>query len=172
MRFTQRGFTITELLIVIVTIGILASIVLVTYNGVQARAQDAAVQSDLDNIAGVLESYRARDDGSNSSHEYPRTKTILETLGIKASKSSYNTSVTYNMIYCIANSGSDAYKQYKLIALSKSGKVFMMTQDGFAPNSFTASDLTSTICSSTLSMGLVSNGMYAANTWQDWVGNS
>lgn len=172
MNIHQRGFSIPELLVVIVAIGILASIVIVTYSGIQGRAQDAAVQSDLDNVSGLLESYRNREDGTNPVHEYPRSKTTLETLGIKASKNSYNTTVTYNMIYCVANSGANAYKEYKLIGLSKSGNIFVMTQDGFASHSLTPADLTSTVCSTTLGMGLVSNGMYAPNTWQDWVGNS
>lgn len=48
-RTTQSpgyGFTIVELLIVIVVIGILAAITIVSYNGVQARAQVAQRQAD------------------------------------------------------------------------------------------------------------------------------
>lgn len=37
MAIKARGFTIVELLIVIVVIGILAGIVIVSYNGVQTR---------------------------------------------------------------------------------------------------------------------------------------
>jgi prepilin-type N-terminal cleavage/methylation domain-containing protein len=43
----QKGFTIVELLIVIVVIGILAAITIVAYNGVQQRATASATQSDL-----------------------------------------------------------------------------------------------------------------------------
>jgi general secretion pathway protein G len=43
----QSGFTIVELLIVIVVIGILAAITIVAYNGVQNRAKTAALTSDL-----------------------------------------------------------------------------------------------------------------------------
>ena len=38
-RMKVRGFTIVELLIVIVVIAILASITIVAFNGIQARAQ-------------------------------------------------------------------------------------------------------------------------------------
>ena len=42
----SRGFTIVELLIVIVVIGILAAITIVSYNTVQSRAQTAKRQAD------------------------------------------------------------------------------------------------------------------------------
>jgi prepilin-type N-terminal cleavage/methylation domain-containing protein len=43
----HTGFTIVELLIVIVVIGILAAISIVAYNGVQDRARTAAVNADF-----------------------------------------------------------------------------------------------------------------------------
>lgn len=53
-----RGFTIVELLIVVVVIGILASLALVAYTNVQARARDAGRISDLKSIARALEAYK------------------------------------------------------------------------------------------------------------------
>lgn len=43
----QYGFTIVELLIVIVVIAILAAISVVAYTGIQQRAQDTSLKSDL-----------------------------------------------------------------------------------------------------------------------------
>lgn len=47
---SKQGFTIVELLIVIVVIGILAAITIVAYNGIQRRAMAAAQQSDMRNL--------------------------------------------------------------------------------------------------------------------------
>lgn len=57
MRNHTRGFTIVELLIVIVVIGVLASIAIVAYNGVQAGARDAKRKSDVAAIVKALELY-------------------------------------------------------------------------------------------------------------------
>ncbi|MBC7868608.1 prepilin-type N-terminal cleavage/methylation domain-containing protein [Candidatus Saccharibacteria bacterium] len=51
----QLGFTIVELLIVIVVIGILATISIVAYSGISKRANVAAAVSDLHNAATLVE---------------------------------------------------------------------------------------------------------------------
>lgn len=56
---TSTGFTIVELLIVIVVIGILAAITIVAYNGVQDRSNDARRQSDIKNVHSIVEKYAA-----------------------------------------------------------------------------------------------------------------
>jgi type II secretion system protein G len=58
MNKSRSGFTIVELLIVIVVIGILAAIVIVAYTGVQGRAQDAQRQTDIKTIVKALEVYK------------------------------------------------------------------------------------------------------------------
>jgi len=55
----QKGFTIVELLVVIVVIAILASISIVAYNGIQQRARDSARDSAVRALKLALEVYKS-----------------------------------------------------------------------------------------------------------------
>jgi prepilin-type N-terminal cleavage/methylation domain-containing protein len=55
--YKQSGFTIVELLIVIVVIGILAALVITTYTGIQAKARNGQRQSDLKSLRTHIEAY-------------------------------------------------------------------------------------------------------------------
>jgi len=57
----QQGFTIVELLIVIVVIGILATLVIVTFTGIQRKARNTARQTDINAIASHLEAFYAEE---------------------------------------------------------------------------------------------------------------
>jgi prepilin-type N-terminal cleavage/methylation domain-containing protein len=57
---TQQGFTIIELLIVIVVIGILAALVITTYSGIQKKGRDTERTTDLKALQGQLEAYYAQ----------------------------------------------------------------------------------------------------------------
>jgi type II secretion system protein G len=56
----QKGFTIVELLIVIVVIGILAGLVITTFTGIQQKARNTERQTDIKAIHGQLEAYYAQ----------------------------------------------------------------------------------------------------------------
>lgn len=56
----QRGFTIVELLIVIVVIGILAALVITTFSGIQQKGRDTERQTDIKALHGQLEAYSAQ----------------------------------------------------------------------------------------------------------------
>lgn len=58
MKKTMSGFTIVELLIVIVVIGILATLVLNSFSGAQAQARDAKRKSDVAQIKIALQIYK------------------------------------------------------------------------------------------------------------------
>jgi general secretion pathway protein G len=61
----SAGFTIVELLIVIIVIAILATISIVAYNGVQERSRDSIRKQDLASLAKVTQLY-AIDLGDNA----------------------------------------------------------------------------------------------------------
>lgn len=71
---SMAGFTIVELLIVIVVIAILASISVVAYNGIQSRANIAKINSDLLTINKAIQMYYAENgsypDNSNTWRGY------------------------------------------------------------------------------------------------------
>jgi len=50
----QSAFTIVELLVVIVVIGILATLTFISYTGIQSKATVASLMSDLDNASRLL----------------------------------------------------------------------------------------------------------------------
>ena len=58
-KYKQKGFTIVELLIVIVVIAILAGITIVAYNGIQTRARDNVRKADLNSLAKAIEAFYA-----------------------------------------------------------------------------------------------------------------
>lgn len=55
MHTKAKGFTIVELLIVIVVIAILAAITIVSYNGISNRARETALQSETASFAKAIE---------------------------------------------------------------------------------------------------------------------
>lgn len=69
----DRGFTIVELLIVIVVIGILAAITVVAFTGVQGRAKLAGMQSDMSTLNKAIQLYKA-ENGT-----YPITPSVNNT---------------------------------------------------------------------------------------------
>jgi len=160
MKQRKSGFSIVELIIIIVVIGILTTIAIVSYNGVQNNAHDTAVQSDLDNAAAQLEAYRTQQ--SNTTQQFPSTTTQLGTLQIKATKDSYNTSAV-NFTYCT----DTARQKFTLMGRSKSGAIYLMTESGFRSHSLTAANITPTLCT-TLGQTLRSNG-FTGSSWQSWV---
>lgn len=75
MKSRQHGFTIVELLIVIVVIAILASITVVAFNGISKRANNSARKSEAANVVKLLEAYKV------TKGDYPGIPSVSVTGG-------------------------------------------------------------------------------------------
>jgi prepilin-type N-terminal cleavage/methylation domain-containing protein len=157
------GFSLVELIVVITVIGILAAIVIVSYSGSQNRANDGAITSDLTNLADQMDIFRT---DSGSVDQFPLSVGDLTTLGAKVTRTAYRTdSVANNLLVCVAADG----KTFALAALSKSGNVIAVTNEGIKAFPQPASSFSSSSCSSAYSMNLVSAG-WQSGSWQSWIG--
>lgn len=115
-----RGFTLVELLVVIVVISILATVLVVVYQGVQSRAYDTAVVIDMNNFAKRIVIFRQENDRYPNPSD-PGDAEML-TLEYKAAKAMYHTlpTVRRNLVYCT----SPDRQHYAFLAKSKSGNAF------------------------------------------------
>jgi general secretion pathway protein G len=68
---TQKGFTLVELLVVIVILGILAAVVVFAVSGSTDKAQTNACASERSAVETAVEAYRASEGG------YPATQANL-----------------------------------------------------------------------------------------------
>ena len=164
----QKGFTITELLVVIAVIVILATIIIAAYSTAQNNGYDTAVRSDLDAAQGLFESFRV---STSSTNVFPQNTTDLTSLKLKASSTAYNQLVSNNYVYCVNSSG---YQAYAIVAISKSGNVFIQTQDGLVNNSYGFTNYSfaapTNICTAIgASYTFVASGMTPAGTWASWM---
>jgi type II secretion system protein G len=92
MKKQDKGFTLVELLIVIVILGILATVTVFAVTGITGRGKETACKADRKTLATALESYAADTGG------YPTSATTwqadLQSAGL-LSDSSASTNFTY-----------------------------------------------------------------------------
>lgn len=145
----QQGFTIVELLIVIVVIGILAALVITTFTGIQQKARNTERETDIKAIHGQVEAYYAQNGkyptlanlndstwrGTNmkgldqEALKDPKNAATDGTqyqLGSSAAANKYSYAVTASDGTACDNSAKDC-AQYTLTATNEGGGTFTKT---------------------------------------------
>lgn len=99
----DNGFTLIEILVVIIIIGILAGIAIPVFMRERQKAVDAGIKSDLRNVANTLESYYTDFDS------YPTSLGGVSFAGYTVVGNELVRVSTGNSILVSFNAGSDAY---------------------------------------------------------------
>jgi len=103
----SNAFTIVELLVVIVVIGILATITMVSYTGISGKATVASLQSDLSNATKQLKIFNVDNNNYPISIFDCPTPAIGNACLKVSSGNSYQYAVSTNkQIYCLTASSS------------------------------------------------------------------
>lgn len=150
----QSGFTIVELLIVVVVIAILAAITIVSFNGIQNRAHDTAVRADLSDNGKSLQRIAATEG---------QLPINALNAGIKANKSSYLLSRN-NFYFCINRTEG----RFAIVGISRSGNTFQNVDGAISqsPAQYWGADTCNLIGGGTPWGGYDQSG---GTFWQPWV---
>ncbi len=114
-KLNGQGFTIVELLIVVVVIAILAAITIVSYNGITNRANASAAASAAAGIQKKVELYAA--DGPTG--KYPLTSALL--TGAAASTTYAVSGIDFTTGPTVAPTSSNGTKTVRFLKCAASG---------------------------------------------------
>lgn len=150
----SRGFTIVELLVVIIVIGILASIGIISYSGYQKTVTVAQLKSDLNGAATAMED--ARNFGNSYPVSLPSTFEPDQTISLSGGSNDGGKT------YCIDSSSSkDLSLQYYIDSVS----VLQGAQLGTCADSHPAPDNLAAVTASNTSMNVSWDAVTGATSY-------
>ena len=119
----KYGFTIVELLIVIVVVAILAAISVAAYTNIQNRTHDSAIKSDLSQFAKKIQ-LDAVERGSFMPGNSGNDSTKLPGFKFSPTKNSYLQGAGVNNLSYCTGVDSSGESVFQIQARSKSGQSF------------------------------------------------
>lgn len=162
----KNGFTIIELVIVVIIIGILAAVVLVAYTGIQSAARDKSVLSDLDALDGIETRYGLKN--STAGKAWYSGTGVDSDLSFTQSSGNIIDIVVNSTDYCIRgyNLSSATYKNLATAAKKESTPGICST---LSPSSLAVNDSTGSGGSSNTFTNLTWTQQSAAGSrnWSD-----
>jgi prepilin-type N-terminal cleavage/methylation domain-containing protein len=126
---TSKGFTIVELLIVIVVIGILATVGLFGYGAVQNNAQDTAFKAELTRIGDEIKLVTLDNNGvptGGATSSLTGDSTTLNLVNVSPNEEVYDLT-SLNLFYCAGDIGGN--EEFAVVAKSTRGAVFYYRSD-------------------------------------------
>jgi len=130
MRENEEGFTLIELMVVVLIIAILIAIAIPTFLGAQDRARDRAAQSDLRNAFTAARSIATDFEGA-----FKTSSASCTSAGFAAALTTENASLTYaasttaletGISVDVSDSATSTCDQLLLQRKSTSGKTFCL----------------------------------------------
>lgn len=107
MKAKRKGFTLVEILIVVVILGILAAIVIPQFTDASTEAKTNACKSNLATLRGQLELWKIRESATGGT--YPATLAAMVTDGylVKVPTEPFGGSWSYTQATGVVTSSTD-----------------------------------------------------------------